>query len=244
MTRLLRFTGLALFTLIFTMTAFAQDAMPLPGRADVLNTRAAITLIQPAVFGGITPTTIFKWSDIGAKKTILVFRMVNNGQVFKWTPVISCNGTVCQTQNLPGALFDMTSDSSVVDWSVVSTLNGIKHKSEKRRLTVEEVTAPTPLTPYHQQQLPVISLNAFTWEHPATAAKYQFILKDYDTGAVIVKQGVNVATSCWDSVPYDRCQWQVTPGLLQANHHYVWWLVVTGVTGEKATSAKFNVLTK
>lgn len=247
MNRLHRLLTLICFSIIcmtFTVATFAQDVLPVPAAPNEVAPRAGITLIQPAMFGGIDPSTVFQWSDIGATNYKLIFRMVYGGQVFKWKPAYTCNGTVCQTTQLLGALFDITNDSSVVDWTVKAKLNGVKIKSEARRLTVEEVTAPTPLTPYNEQKVDVNSFIGFTWHHPATAAKYTFFLKDYDSGALIAKVKVKPATGCWESTPYDRCKWDVTPGLLQGGRHYVWYLKVVGVTGEKAKSAIYHLITK
>lgn len=241
--RLLTLLCLAIICLTFTVTTFAQDALPVPAAPGESAPRAAMTLIQPAMFGGIAPTTVFQWSDIGATSYTLIFRMVYGGEVFKWKPAFTCDGSVCQTQQLLDELFDLTTDSSVVDWSVKAKLNGVKVKSEARRLTVEEVTAPTLLTPYNEQDVDVNSFVGFTWQHPATAAAYTLFVKDYDSGALITKQKVNPASACWVSIPYNRCKWDVTPGLLQGGHHYFWYLKVVGVTGEKATSAKYHLFT-
>ena len=234
---------LAIICLTFTVTTFAQDALPVPAAPGEAAPRATMTLIQPAMFGGIDPSTVFQWSDIGATNYTLIFRMVYGGEVFIWKPAFTCNGSVCQTQQLLDELFDLTTDSSVVDWSVKAKLNGVNTKSAARRLTVEEVTAPTPLTPYNEQDVNVNSFVGFTWQHPATAAMYTLFVKDYDSGLLIAKQKVNPAVACWDSIPYDRCKWDVTPGLLQGGHHYFWYLKVVGVTGEKAKSAKYHLFT-
>jgi hypothetical protein len=244
MHRMFSLICLAIVYLTFTVTTFAQDAPPVPTAPGEAAPRATITLIQPAMFGGIDPSTVFQWSDIGATSYTLIFRMVYSGEVFKWKPAFTCNGSVCQTQQLLDTFFDLTTDSSIVDWSVKTTLNGVRVRSEARRLTVEEVTAPTPLTPYNEQNVDINSFVGFTWQHPATAAMYTLFVKDYDSGTLITKQKVNPAVACWQSIPYNRCKWDVTPGLLQGGRHYFWYLKVIGVTGEKATSAKYHLFTK
>jgi hypothetical protein len=244
MNRLLKLCTMSLLLLLLTAATFAQEVLPLP----VINTESAprglsITLNSPVNFGAINPLNAMSWAHIGAPGYTVKFKILQTGQTLSWKPQVTC-AAVCTTTNQPVDLFNLAKDGNDVDWTVVGTVNGVKHTSETRRAILNEVQGVTGLTPSHFSEVYRNDVTVLKWSHDDINKKYVVTLKNADTGAIVIKQTVLSATQCWDASPYDLCALSINPFMLAKNTSYIWTLKITGFTGEKTTSGGFVFTTK
>ncbi len=241
---------IAFLVCIFTLsvTALAQDVLPLPAAADEDAPRTTITLDKPVVFGAIQPGTQFSWTHIGGVGYKIKFYLRFTQQTIIWEPGTLC-AAKCTTLGDPTELLAVAHDGDEVDWSVFVTMSGVKVKSEARRATVNEVNTAALLTPSPYQSVARNQVTFMKWAHLGLVTNYTLIIKNAETGVVVLKVKMNPATYCWDSSPYDLCQYTfgganpTVQQVLKENKHYIWFVKSVGPTGERDVSNKFDLFT-
>jgi hypothetical protein len=251
MNRLIKLVVFTVFAAAFSITALAQDVLPVPETTstDASPRAGSVTLQSPVVFGAIQPGGSYWWTPIGGGATYTVkFKILLTGQIIKWKPQVSCY-IYCVTSGDPGELFAAGHDGYDVSWQVIANVNGETSKSEVRRGILNEVNAPSLLSPNHYEQIWRNEVTGFKWNHPAMVTKFTLIVRDFDSGQTVLKTVIQPTTNCWHSSPYDLCAWTfggVNPSVqqvLKENRHYVWFVKVVGPTGERAKSGKFHLFT-
>lgn len=249
MNRTLKLIAFLVCIFTFSITTLAQDALPLPAAADEDAPRTTIVLDKPGYFHAISPGVVFQWTNIaGASGYDIKFYIHQTKQTLMWDPGVFCSAK-CNTLGDPTELFEIARTGYDVDWTVITKVNGVKVKSEARRGIINEVGIASPLSPDHLAQAPRNQFTMFKWAHQGLVVKYTLVVKNANTGEIVLKAKMPVANYCWDSIPYDLCQFSfggahpTVQQVLKENKHYIWFVKSLGPTGETAKSNTFHLFT-
>ena len=239
MKRLLKLVIFTVFAAAFSVTALAQDVLPVPEYGMEATVIGNIDTYGPANNGEISVMSPLMWQNKGAAEYTLKFKVISTGQVITWKPQFMC-APQCMNYEYPMPLFNAVRDGEKVKWWVSAKIDGTLYKSTKLTATVNEVDAPFSLSPSGGNTIAVQNIQYLMWNMSDLAVKYKVVVKNAATGEVIFKRGLNSNDVC-DSVD-DLCKFvfgganPTVNSVLKSGKSYQWFVVATGVSGEKAKS--------
>src|SRR5690606_15557148 len=131
MNRLLKLVLFTVFAAAISVTALAQDILPVPEYAAGAAPKALpIATYGPAQNGEISIMSTLMWEDIGVESYKIKFKIISTGQVMSWTPQFTCMAH-CTSSGYPAALFDAVHDGDLVKWWVTAKAGDTVFKSAK-----------------------------------------------------------------------------------------------------------------
>lgn len=240
MNRLLKFVIFTALAALLSITALAQDILPVPAYgADVSLRSNSIATYGPAENGEISVMSPLLWEDIGVDSYKIKFRIIRTGQIVTWTPQFMCTPH-CMNYEYPMALFNAARDGDKVKWWITAKVGETVFKSVKKTAFVNEIDAVSLMLPGQEQVIPRDNLIFMMWELLDTAVEYKLVIKNTKTGAVVLKRNLSASDACTSE--QNLCVFTfggANPAIASVFDHgtpYKWFIVSTGVSGEKAKS--------
>jgi hypothetical protein len=247
MNRLLKLVIFTVFAAAFSVTALAQDVLPVPEYgAEAAPKAYAIATYGPAQNGEISIMSPLMWEDIGVDSYKIKFKIVATGQVISWSPQFMCTPQ-CMNYEYPTVLFNAVRDGEQVKWWVTAKVGETVYKSAKKTAFVNEVDAPVSLSPSGNNVIARDNIDRLMWNMSDLTIDYKLVVKNAETGQVVLKRTLNSNDVC-DSTD-DLCAFVfggANPAIASVFNHgtpYKWFIVSTGVSGEKAKSPVARFIT-
>jgi hypothetical protein len=245
MNRLLKLVVFIVFAAAFSITALAQDVLPVPEYSAEATVIGNIATYGPANNGEISVMSPLMWENIGAITYNIKFKIISTGQVITWKPQFMC-APQCMNYEYPMPLFNAVRDGEKVKWWVTATVDGAPYKSVKMTAFVNEVDAPFSLSPSGNNIIARDNIDRLMWNMSDLTVDYKLVVKNANTGSVVLKRTLNSNDVC-DSTD-DLCAFvfgganPAVDSIFNHNTPYKWFVVATGVSGEKAKSpvARFS----
>ena len=243
MNRMLKLVILTVFTAAFSVTALAQDVLPVPEyRADASPKFGTIATYGPSENGQFSITSPLTWEDIGVDSYKITFKIIATGQKITWKPQFACMAQ-CISSGYPMALFDAVHDGDAVKWWVTAKAGDMVFKSAKLTAIVNEIDPVMLAGPAEDMVVPRDNFLFMLWYLVGNAVEYKMVVKNADTGAVVLKRTLKSSDHC--STEELMCGFifgganPTAASLFDYGTSYKWFIVTTGVSGEKAKSQIF-----
>jgi hypothetical protein len=246
MNRLLKLVIFTLFAAAFSVTALAQDVLPVPEySAEAAPKAFNIATYGPAQNGEISAMSTLQWEDIGVDSYKIKFKIVRTGQVVSWTPQFMCTPQ-CMNYEYPTPLFNAARDGDQVKWWVIAKSGETVFKSAKMTAFVNEVDAAFSLSPSGNNVIAQDNIDRLMWNMSDLTVDYKLVVKNVETGSIVLKRVLNSTDVC-DSTD-DLCAFvfgganPTVDSVFDHGTDYKWFVVSEGVSGEKAKSpvARFS----
>jgi hypothetical protein len=246
MNRLLKLVLFTVFAAALSVTALAQDVLPMPEySAEAAPKAYAIATYGPAQNGEISIMNPLMWEDIGVDSYKIKFKIVSTGQVISWSPQFMCTPQ-CMNYEYPTVLFNAVRDGEQVKWWVTAKSGDTVFKSAKMTAFVNEVDAALSLSPSGNNVIAHDNIDRLMWNMSDLTIDYKLVVKNAGTGQVVLKLTLNSNDVC-DSTD-DLCAFSFgganpsVDSVFDYGTDYKWFVVSTGASGEKAKSpvARFS----
>jgi hypothetical protein len=240
MNRLLKLVIFTVFAAAFSVTALAQEVLPVPEySAESAPRFNSIATYGPASNGEISAMSPLMWEDIGVDSYKITFKIIATGQIITWKPQFMCTPH-CMNYEYPTVLFNAVRDGEKVKWWVSAKAGETVFKSAKKTAFVNEIDAVSIMLPQQDAIIPRDNLIYMMWNMLDTAVEYKLVVKNAKTGAVVLKRNLSSNDIC--SSDQDLCAFVfggANPSIASVFNHgtpYKWFVVSEGVSGEKAKS--------
>lgn len=241
MYRSLKFLIFAVLAAALSAAALAQEVLPVPEYGAESSPRFnSIAIYGPASNGEISAMSPLMWEDIGVESYKIKFKIVRTGQVITWKPQFMCTPH-CMNYAYPTPLFNAARDGDKVKWWVTAKAGGNIFKSAKMTAFVNEVDAPSSLSPSGESTIALHNIEYLMWDASDIVVKYKVVIKNARTGKVVFKRNLNAPGSLCDYTQ-QSCRYSfggdnpAVDSIFKANKDYKWFVIATGVSGERAKS--------
>lgn len=243
MNRLLKLILFTVLAAAFSVTALAQDMLPVPEYGAAVAPRFnTIATYGPNENGYFSIASPLMWEDIGVESYKITFRVISTGQKITWKPQFTCMAH-CTSSGYPVALFDAVHDGDLVKWWVTAKAGDTVFKSVKVTTVVNEIDPVMIAGPAENMVVPRDNFLFMLWFMVGNAVEYKMVVRNADTGALVLKRTLTSSNDC--STEQLMCGLifgganPTAASLFDYGTDYKWFIVTTGVSGEKAKSQVF-----
>jgi hypothetical protein len=222
-------------------TAASDQPLPLPEPAG--KQEDLIIIIVPLTPEPIAPVNdqefnvngSLQWTNFGAVKYVLKFRNLRTGEIIRHVTPGICS-QYCWLSEASVGLRTTYRDGDIFTWQVIAKMEtGLKVKSSKAKAIFNEVDQASLISPGKDSTINSGAYFAFSWTDSPLAKKYTLIVREAETGTIVIKASGERLNRCSANCTYAPSLEQ--RAALEWSHTYNWQVKTVGMTGEKAKSA-------
>lgn len=223
--------------------AASNQPLPVPPPANPSNDVIVIIPFYPEPVSPIAKKEFnvngsFQWANASAQHYTIKFKNLRSGKVIRHTTPGICS-EYCWLSEASVGLRTTYRDGDIFTWQVIAKMeNGTTVKSSKAKAIFNEVDAAALLGPANNNETDPLGSFSFSWSDSTLAKEFTLIVRDAETGAVVIK--AKGERFDWCSLVCTYMPDYQQRAILQDERLYKWQIKTLGMTNEKAKSAVHN----